>query len=277
MIKKPTESLRHYFVDEAGDTVIFNKKGQVLIGEEGCSNYFIVGTAHIEKPAELRKALGNLRRDLMSEPYLAAIPSMQPEAGKTASHFHAKDDAPEIRREVFKLIMQHQIRIWAIVRCKQALLQQVRFWNQRDPAWRYDQNVVYDACVKRLFKNRLHQAKKNVICFSTRGKAPRNEALRKALKKAITNFETTHEHEVDTCCEVISNRPKEEPCLQAVDYFLWALQRLYEKEEERYFKFVRDKFELVMDLEDKRLKPYGVYYGKRKTLTVDKIKGSSGS
>jgi len=36
-------SIRHYFVDEAGDAVLFNKKGLVIVGTHGCSRYFILG------------------------------------------------------------------------------------------------------------------------------------------------------------------------------------------------------------------------------------------
>jgi hypothetical protein len=40
-------STRHYFVDEAGDGTLFNGKGQVLIGSEGCSRFFILGLVDI--------------------------------------------------------------------------------------------------------------------------------------------------------------------------------------------------------------------------------------
>lgn len=41
------EQKRHYYVDEAGDLTLFNKKGKVIIGQEGCSKLFFLGTAHI--------------------------------------------------------------------------------------------------------------------------------------------------------------------------------------------------------------------------------------
>jgi hypothetical protein len=37
---QPAPSLEHYFVDEAGDPVLFDGRGRVLIGMEGCSRYF---------------------------------------------------------------------------------------------------------------------------------------------------------------------------------------------------------------------------------------------
>ena len=36
-------SVIHYFVDEAGDSVLFDRKGKVLVGENGCSKYFMLG------------------------------------------------------------------------------------------------------------------------------------------------------------------------------------------------------------------------------------------
>jgi hypothetical protein len=36
-------SLRYYFVDEAGDPMLFNRRKEVVVGGEGCSNYFILG------------------------------------------------------------------------------------------------------------------------------------------------------------------------------------------------------------------------------------------
>ena len=36
-------ALKQYFVDEAGDPVLFAAKGRVLVGSEGCSRYFAVG------------------------------------------------------------------------------------------------------------------------------------------------------------------------------------------------------------------------------------------
>ena len=38
--------VHHYFVDEAGDPSLFNAKGKVIVGTEGCSRYFraLVGT-----------------------------------------------------------------------------------------------------------------------------------------------------------------------------------------------------------------------------------------
>jgi hypothetical protein len=43
----------HYFVDEAGDGILFNAKGKVIIGQEGCSRYFMLGILEVPDPVAL--------------------------------------------------------------------------------------------------------------------------------------------------------------------------------------------------------------------------------
>jgi hypothetical protein len=44
--------------------------------------------------------------------------------------------------------------------------------------------------------------------------------------------------------------PASDACLQATDYFLWALQRLFEREEERYWEYVWPSVAVVHDIDD---------------------------
>lgn len=207
------ENLRSYFVDEAGDLVLFNRNGKVIIGTEGCSNHFILGTVLVEDPQEARKKLGELRREILADPYFSKIPSLK----KTEVSFHAKDDVPEVRMQVYKLIRTLPIKAYAIVRRKTFLVDWVRKQNQFDTDWRYNENKIYAACVKRLFKDRLHVSQENHVTFARRGKSPRNQALEEALSKAISNFERTSGKAVDSEVRVISNFPSHESCLQIAD------------------------------------------------------------
>jgi hypothetical protein len=68
------------------------------------------------------------------------------------------------------------------------------------------------------------------LCIAKRGDKNRNGTLLKALKRAENDFETTFcfsRRSITAWALTISN-PDTTVCLQAVDYFLWALQRLYE-------------------------------------------------
>ena len=52
---------RHYFVDEAGDPVMFDAKGRALPGLEGCSRHFILGVLDVADPVALGVELDALR------------------------------------------------------------------------------------------------------------------------------------------------------------------------------------------------------------------------
>ncbi len=67
---------------------------------------------------------------------------------------------------------------------------------------------------------------------------------------------------------VISSSPVQHPGLQAVDYFLWALQRFYEKGEGRFWTFVWPNVRVVHDLDDKREHSFGTIYTPQKPLTL---------
>ncbi len=60
---------------------------------------------------------------------------------------------------------------------------------------------------------------------------------------------------------------RESAGLQAADYFLWALQRFYEREEDRFLEYLWPSFRLVRDFDDTRHYKYGEYYTQKKPLT----------
>lgn len=262
----------HYFVDEAGDGILFNKRKQIVVGREGCSLCFILGALEVADPVRLNEELGSLRSTLRADPYLAKVPSMQPQRRKTAIAFHAKDDCAEVRREVYRLLMQHDMRFFAVVRHKRAIVEKVLEHNKTHPGYRYHPNQLYDRCVSRLFRDRLHKQDGYVIQFSRRGNRSRTEALRKAIEQARNNLRRKWRIAATAPIEIIPATPSEAGGLQAVDYFLWALQRLYERGEDRYWEYVAPKVSLVHDVDDTREKEYGAYYTKKNPLTLEECK-----
>jgi hypothetical protein len=263
---------KRYFVDEAGDPILFGSRGSVVIQSEGCSRFFTIGLADIPDPVRLAGDLSELRTRLLADPYFKDVPSMNPAARKTALLFHAKDDLPEVRREVFSLLLTHPIRFSAIVRDKLSVLANVRRRNDRDPQYRYHPNELYDAIVRRLFKERLHKHGLYEVCFARRGSSDRTEALRTALQRAQARFAQEHGRSAEATIHVIPNSPIREPALQAVDYFLWALQRTFEKEEDRFLQLLWPSCSLIIDADDAQEKGYGTYYTSKKPLTAAALK-----
>jgi hypothetical protein len=256
-------SVVRYYVDESGDPTLFDSKGRVLAGKEGCSRFFILGLLEVADPDALDQRLAELRSRLLSDPYFRGVPSMQPDARKTALAFHAKDDLPEVRREVFALLKEEDVRFFAVVCSKKATVAYVQRRNRIDPHYRYHPNELYDYLVRRLFRDRLHQSDQNLITFAARGKSDRTRALLKALEAARRRYSEKWGSSVGTSIEVASSLSRDQGGLQAVDYFLWAVQRLYERGEERFLHLIWPRCRLVHDVDDARAAKYGAYYNKK--------------
>jgi len=262
------KKILHYYVDEAGDPVLFNKKGRILVGEEGCSSHFILGKLAIDDPELLDKELTQLRLDLLADPYFKRVPSMQPERRKTAIGFHAKDDIPEVRREVYNLLLNHSVRFYAVVRNKHDLVSYVHQQNERDTSYRYSQNEQYDTLVRELFRNLHRAADETQICFAKRGTKPRNQAMHTALEQAETTFEKEFGFRRNTKHNIRSSTPPQSTGLQAVDYYLWALQRFYERKEERYIELIWNQVGEIHDLEMLKEGRKGVFFTRQKPLNL---------
>jgi len=267
---------RHYFVDEAGDSVLFGKRGKLMLGQEGCSRFFMMGCLEVADPAALAAEMGTLRAEMLADPTINRVPSMTPERKKTALAFHAKDDIPEVRRDVFKLLVRHDVKFYGIIRDKAALAATVKHRNATDPAYRYNENEVYDDLVSRLFKDRLHKADHHEVVFAHRGNKDRTHALRAALDKARDKFFRQWGIRGNGTIAVQAAYPRDHGGLQAVDYFLWVLQRLYERGDDRFLSLIWPKVRLVMDINDQRHKGYGEWYSPAKPLTLELARGRPG-
>lgn len=265
----PKAAIRHYFVDEGGDSTLFASKGKVIIETEGCSRYFMLGLLDVADPISLQQRLDELRARLLDDPYFKDVPSMQPQAGKTALAFHAKNDLPEVRRETLALLRETEgLRYFAVVTDKRRVLEYVRQQNLRSPAYRYHPNELYDYLTRRLFKNLLHKDGGYEIVFAKRGASDRTSALQTAIEKARERFAQQWGVAASAPIHVVSATPPQHAGLQAVDYFTWALQRMYEKGEDRFISYLWHSVHLVQDIDDKRATGYGVYYTQKNPFTA---------
>lgn len=259
----------HFFVDEAGDPTLFDGKGRILIGNEGCSKYFIVGKLDVDDPAGLQHSLDDLRARLLADPYFRRVPSMQPERGKTAVAFHAKDDVAEVRREVFAVLIQHDLRFYAAVRSKSALLDYVKQKNQLESGYRYRGDELYDTLIEELFRRYHPFADELNIIFARRGNKARTHAFRSAIERAEERFERDFGSRRSDAIDIVASTPPQSAGLQAVDYFLWALQRHYERDESRYVELVWDKVVEIDDMDAVADGRKGVVYNKNRPLIVN--------
>ena len=119
----------------------------------------------------------------------------------------------------------------------------------------------------------LHKHEGYCIRFAIRGNAHRTAAFRQALEKARDRFAQERGLAVAAKLDVKADYPTGEVALQAVDYFLWALQRVFEKREDRFLELLWPQCSLIVDVDDTREKEYGAYYTKQKPLRAAALKG----
>jgi hypothetical protein len=248
-----------FFVDESGDPNFFDKKGNFIVGKEGCSKILILGFIKTEDPKKIRKEIFKLHDEIKNDDYLKAIPSIL----KTNIHFHAKDDVPEVREKVFKMIKKLDFKAQFVVARKK-----LDIFTQRHEK---NEDKFYNEIVSHLFENNLHQ-NDNMIYFSKRGSSTKQYHLETAIKKSISIFEKKHNEKIDTETKVFIQNPTDEICLQLVDYVLWAVQRAFAKNESRYFDFISEKISLIWDIYDFENERYGknIYYENNK-FVLNKI------
>lgn len=269
MSEKEMHIKHYYYVDEAGDTTLFNKRGVIIIGSPGVSKYFMLGVAHIPNPADIDKKLELLRQELLADPYFAGVPSMQ-SPNKTAKFFHACNDLPEIRREVFKLLLKSETKIQIVIRHKTKIAEEAKR-EFEESGIKITANDIYDDLIKRLFRNLLHKADENHIVVARRGKTDRLHALTDSIEKAKKNFEKKWNITNNNLTQIYPANPHEYTGLQVIDYYLWAVQRMYEKGEDRFFNMLTPHYRLIMDIDDTRNKRYGEWYSDKNPLKLQKI------
>jgi hypothetical protein len=248
-----------YYVDEAGDGVLFGHRGRDRLGDEGAHQFFILGMVCCAAGIPAMQQLVGLRASLQAQPLYAGIPSLQPDAGKTARMFHAKDDHAEIRSKVFELIAGLDFKFYAVIKDMRKVRDYVQRRNHLDHAYRYHPNELYDLTVRMLFKQRLHQEEHYRVVFARRGHADRTVALTTQLEQARRQFLAEQNATTTSTLEIIPASPGEEPCLQIADYCLWAVQRCYEKHEARFLRAIWPKVSLIQDVDDPAGAAYGTY------------------
>jgi hypothetical protein len=197
----------------------------------------------------MRKAVLDLQKEVCADPYFKKIPSLK----KTATAFHANDDAPEIRYLFYRMLKDLDFQAQFIVARK---IEKV-FRND----FQANENKFYDHLVTHAFRDVLHRYKYNYITYAVRGSRDRQLPIEQAISKAKGAFETMHGN-VDTTITIQPQSPKGEPCLSVIDYVAWALQRAYVRREMRYFDYISDKVRFIRDIYDFTVFPKNRYYYK---------------
>jgi hypothetical protein len=262
-VKTTDTPTKHRFLDEAGDTTFYGKGKKCIIGNEGVSRSFIIGMVKFRWPlADLRQRIIEMQKEVERDTYYKGVPSIMKKANRGGYFFHAKDDLPEVRRTFFDFIKSIDCSFEAVVARKIPDLF-IKKHNSKEVEF-------YADLLSHLLKNKMELGDKLVLNIARRGSSTRHATLTMALDKATRRFiRRYHDKQIETKVVFNIQTPIEEPLLNVADYFCWAIQRVFERGEIRFYEFLIDKISLVIDLYD-REKWEGArnYYTKKNPLTV---------
>jgi hypothetical protein len=206
-------AVRNVFVDEAGN-LDFSPSG---------SRFFILTSVTMDHCA-MGNDLLQLRRDLTRQGW------------DLSRGFHATEDKQRVRDAVFRLINEHDFRVDATIFEKAKTAPNVRA------------NSI--AFYKRAWFFHLKHVLPQI--------ASRNDELLIIGASISLNWKQQNAQEaiaegVDASAQTIlfttaSWAASSEPCLQIADYCCWALQRKWERKDERSYRLIEHKIRSEFDI-----------------------------
>jgi hypothetical protein len=225
----------HYFVDEAGDMTFFGKGHVSLIGTTGVSNHFMIGMVNFNEDLTLiRRKIKQLADEILADPYFKNIPSFERKLLYAKQfYFHATDDLPEVRMLFYKLIASLDCTFEVVVAPKVSS----RFVNKHNKK----ESVFYADLLSHLLENKLNQP--HIMTVARIGSTLKINHLQDGFQRAIKRLQQQEEGVFET--KFIIENQFAEPLLNIADYFCWTVQRLIEKKENRFYKFIESKITRV--------------------------------
>lgn len=239
--KSPTFTY-HKFLDESGDTTFYGNGKIPIIGENGVSKYFILGMLSINEPLNnVRNKIIELQNIIVSDPYFINIPSINKQKNKNGYFLHAKNDIPEVRKMVFEFIKSIDCEFQSVIGRK--------VYNVYEKKHNGNQAEFYADLLSHLLHSNINNHEKIVLNIAHRSRCTTHINLEKGLKKAIIIAKHKYPDE-NNFCEIVYNvqQPTNEPIINLTDYFLWALQRKFERNEDRYVEYLSKQIKNTSNL-----------------------------
>lgn len=235
----------HRFLDEAGDTTFYGKRRKPIIGSHGVSNVFMLGMVTFNEPLQpIRSKIIHLQHEIETSAYYENVPSVLKRVQKKGKYFfHAKDDLPEIKKEFFDFIKTVNCNIQVAVGRKQIDIFEKEH-NSKEAAF-------YSDLLSHLIKDKFLRHPRMVLNIAERANSTAIKNLENGLQKAKDQFTAKHpEKENKTKVSFNVQKFTSDPLLGIADYLCWTVQRVFERGETRFYNYVNDQVDMIIDVYD---------------------------
>lgn len=196
----------HIFGDEAGDL-------QFVPPGNGVSRYFMIGTVTIDDCSVGERLLA-LRRELVWE-------------GRLLEEFHATKDKQYVRDRVIGLLAAEDIRFDVTILDKRKAQDHLR----SNPIRFYKQ--AWYLHLKHVAPSVATSEDELLVMASSLQIKKKVQAVGQAVEEVVRQVTPT------TASHYAFFPAKTDPCLQAADYLTWAIQRKYERDDDRSYDQIK--------------------------------------
>lgn len=205
----------YVFADEAG-CFEFSKKNNV-------SKYFILCSVCLDS-CDVGPAMLDLRRDMGWR----RLP--------LGDCFHASTDQQAVRDEVFKLICKFPFQVHATIMEKSKAQPQVR--KSKPRFYQYGWYYHFKYATPKFLKKDTELLVTTASLGTKKERASFTGAVDDVIKQTVrTNKYVT-----------MFTAAQSDPCIQVADYCAWAIQRKWERQDERSYALIKDRITYEYDL-----------------------------
>ncbi len=250
---------KYIFIDESGSPTFLGKRGKSLVGTDGYSPLLLIGMVSTNNRVLLREQVVGFQKKILADPLYKSIYSVsQPDW-----YLHAKNDHSEIRAKFFEYLRRLKgFQVHVIIGRKH--LGRFKKRHNSDPT------AFYFELLKLLLTRRLSKADIQYNLYLAQRKSSTMERFNQAIIKAIDSVAQDDKVELSYKSDIVKSSMY--PELSIVDYLLWALQRYIIFKEERYFKALQHKYNLIIDPFDRKRfeeEKLGNFYWKDNPFSLD--------
>ncbi len=199
-------------MDESGDLGFDFKKKKT-------SQYFVITFLFVENKKPIEKIVKNIYQGFSKQ-----------ELKHRSDTLHCYKETVKIRRKLLELLKTKEIALVTIYLNKKKVYTKLQ--DEKHFLYNYITNILLD----RVFSKKIFKLSEPIELIASKRETNRflNDNFRSYLEEQTKN---NHKHKIF----VKIKSPREEKCLQVVDFACWTIYRKWEHKDSSYFEIIKNK------------------------------------
>ncbi|OGG51783.1 hypothetical protein A3F28_02695 [Candidatus Uhrbacteria bacterium RIFCSPHIGHO2_12_FULL_57_11] len=228
------------FLDESGKPEVYSSGGINLVERGLASKFLVLAAVRSNDHLELRRIVGDFKTELIGDPLLKKYFS----TAYSLEAFHATDDFPEIRERFYRFLNDLDIRIDVVVVDKMKCY----------PALRENPGRMYGVMAGQLLRDLCHQTERTEIIFSRKdSKLKLRRELETEVECVRLDYLNKHPNlRADLRLTYQHNPHYTHAGLQVADYAAFAVFKVFETGEDKWYRLVQGKIGRIQDVCNKK-------------------------